>query len=240
MGSPLPLDVLLAIAAAPEGEAVDGGRLIATLAEAGVASGPARLLHRLLQLEGSGHVEVTRPAYRFGLTDEGRQAVVDLSPGEAVELTVVMVDLVGFVAYTGAHGDQAGAEASQALGRLAETELRRRGGRIVKHLGDGVLGCLPPDVDPVPVLTGIATSITYEDGSPWPVRAAARRGSPICLRGDLYGTDVNVVSRLCELAEPGEALLGFALDELGATPDHIQRVAIRGLADPVPIVRIGL
>ena len=213
---------------------VDGEDLTGRLHRAGFRTNPAALLTKLLRLEESGHVAVQRtPSYGFGLTERGATAAHDLGPGARVDVVVVMLDLVGFVAFTDEHGDEAARRAATSLHDAADAELRARGGRLVKSLGDGVLGTLPAGTDPSSAVSGIARRCTRPDGSRWKVRAAGRHGCPIAHGDDLYGTDVNLVSRLCAAAGPDELVVAVGPEVVGA-----ERLDVRGLADPVPVVRV--
>lgn len=225
------LDVLLALI----GPAVDGGTVQSRLASLGKPSPAAHLLTHLLELESSGHVEVLRSGgYRFSLTPLGSAAVSDLAPGQVVERLLVMIDLVGFVPFTAARGDEAARDAAQLLHSVADAALHRAGGRIVKALGDGVLGCAPFDLDMLPVLRRVAAVVARPESGAWMLRASIHRGAPIEIRSDLFGHDVNLVARLCGLAAPGEAVCSAP----GAPGAEL--VEVRGLADRVPIVRLSL
>lgn len=233
-----PLDALLALLDASSA-GTDGTTLTRTLTGAGLRTSPTRLLGDLLRLEQSGHLTVQRPSYTFAITDLGRAAALDLAPGAPVHTTVVIVDLVGFVAFTDDEGDHAAALAARLLRDVATTELVRRGGRLVKHLGDGILGTVPPEVDAVEAVAAIAARLQRADGRRWPVRAALRTGHPIAMAGDLYGADVNLVARLCALAEPSELVIGITDGDCDGAPG-VEHVAVRGLPDPVAVVRVPL
>ena len=229
------LDVLLALVGTTPEEPLGGDRLLERLRLADRPVGADRLLRLLLDLEQSRHVVIDRRGgYGFALTELGEDSAYDLGPGDSVDLTIVMVDLVGYVAFTDQRGDEAGLRAALELAAITRDELTRRSGRVVKQLGDGILGSLPAGADPVGALSDIARRCNH-DGSSWPVRAAARRGRPISHAGDLFGGDVNLTARLCAAAAPGEALLsGFsptALDE---------QVEVRGLSHPVAVTRVAL
>jgi class 3 adenylate cyclase len=225
------LDVLLTLLDAP----VDGGTIRQRLADAGKRTSPAPLLAQLLRLEASGHVEVRRDdGYTISLTSLGSDAVADLAPGRAVEVALLMVDLVGFVPFTAHHGDDAAQRAAQLVQSATASALAPWGGRVVKSLGDGVLACAPAGTDVHAALTAIAASVARPEAGAWQLRAALHVGRPIELRGDLFGHDVNLVARLCDLAKPNE-LVCSAPDARDA-----ELVAVRGLADPVAIVRRAL
>lgn len=234
MQAPTQLDLLFGLLGTSPAAPVEGGELTDRLHRAGLRTRPAALLTSLLRLEDSGHVSVRRkPTYAFALTERGTAAAHDLGPGARVDVVVLMLDLVGFVAFTEEHGDDAARRAATGLADAAEAELRARGGRLVKSLGDGVLGTLPAGTDASAAVAGIARRCTRPDGSRWSVRAAARLGNPIAFGPDLYGADVNLVSRLCAAAAPDELVMAVGPEVSGA-----ERLEVRGLPTPVPVVRV--
>ena len=236
MASAARLDVLQALLGTSVDQPADGTSVMDRLRSVGRPVRADRLLRLLLELEQADHVRIERAdGYRFGLTATGEAAAYDLGPGTSVELTVVMVDLVDFVAFTETHGDDAGLRAALHVGEIAREELSSANGRVVKHLGDGVLGSLPVGVDPVAVLAAVARRCEQPDGAPWAIRASARYGRPISHGSDLYGADVNLAARLCAAAEPGQVVLsGFP-----AIPP-VEDLTVRGRSTPVPISRVAL
>jgi class 3 adenylate cyclase len=194
----------------------------------------SRLLVQLLALEASGHVEVRREdGYRFALTPLGEDAAYELGPGDPIDVVLVMVDLVGFVAFTAEHGDSAAHHAARQLQDLGEAELRACGGKLVKPLGDGFLGTVRTATDGISVVRGVAQRCVRPDGRQWPVRAAVHRGRPISFRGDLFGADVNLAARLVTAAEPGQ----LVMTTTPAEPDS-EPLAVRGLIEPIAVTRV--
>src|SRR5688500_9153929 len=140
MGAGLGTEVLLALLDAPD-DGLPGGDVLERLTTHG--SKPPRsdeLLLVLLRLEGSGHVVVQRNgSLRFTLSSSGRAHAIELGGGQPVHVRLLMADLVGYVAYTAAHGDEAARHTSATLAGEASAAVRRQGGEIVKGLGDGFL-----------------------------------------------------------------------------------------------------
>ena len=106
------------------------------------------------------------------------------APGRAV---LVMADLVGFTAYTERCGDSSAHQASELLATAAEVELAGAGGRLVKPLGDGFLGALPPGAPAVDVLRRVRKRLVRPDGTVWAVHAGVRHGRPIQHRATCSG-----------------------------------------------------
>lgn len=235
----LSTDVLLALLEAPS-EGIEGGALQTRLAELGRPVRSDRLLTALLRLEGIDHVRVARgERYRFALTEAGRERAIEVGGGQPVHLRLLMVDLVDFTSFTAEHGDEAARDAARALAASTRAALDG-GGAVVKELGDGVLAWLPPGRPALPVARQIAESCRRPDGWRWSLRAASHEGRPIRSRGDLYGGDVNLVARLCDLAGPDELVTtvdGDDPDGAGVATDHL---VVRGVAEPVAVRREAL
>jgi class 3 adenylate cyclase len=201
----------------------------------GFRSSAASVLSQLVTLEASGHVAIDRrDGYRFALTDLGEETAYALGPGETVDVVLLMVDLVGFVSFTSEYGDAAAHHAAKQLHDLGDEELARAGGRVVKALGDGILGTAR-SVDGASLAAGrIAQRCRRPDGSTWSLRASCHRGRPINFGGDLFGADVNLASRLCEYAAPDELVFTVAA---GAEAELLH---VRGLTEPVAVQRVRL
>lgn len=224
-------DVLLALLdVGPPG--IRGGELQDRLAGVGRRPPADTLLVALLQLEGAGLVVVERgAAMGFALTAAGRDHAYEVGNGQPVHLQLLMADLVGFVAFTAAHGDTAARAACGVLQRAAADALRPVGGEVVKVMGDGVLAWLPATADPHPVVAGLAAACAQPDGKPWLLRAASHVGHPIRHGGDLFGHDVNLVSRLCSAAAPGQLVRSWGGS---GAPEPLD---VRGIDTPVGIWR---
>jgi len=236
MGRTSKLDVLLALLGASSDRAVDGATVGHRLELAGHPTKPGALLSRLLTLESTGLVEVQRrDGYRFALTTEGERAAYQLGPGDPVDVVLVMVDLVGFVAFTEAHGDSAAHHAARVLHDVGDHELRRVGGAIVKPLGDGFMGTASRSDAAIDAVRQVAHRCRRPNGEHWPLRASVHRGRPIAFRGDLFGADVNLAARLCEAAAPGELVTTAYPHDPEAQP-----IKVRGLTDEVAVTRMAV
>jgi class 3 adenylate cyclase len=122
----------------------------------------------------------------------------------------------------------------------------RRGVRIAKWLGDGVmLVC----VETQPLLATIIElhHVVCEVAGPVQtvsIRSGTTSGDVILMEGDDYiGHCVNVAARLCDLAQGGEALVvPSVMGELprwGTVVAH-RDIALRGVERPVPAASIGI
>ena len=115
---------------------------------------------------------------------------------------ILAADVVGYSKMMGA--DEAGTLVSLKAHRrdLFDPETQKRGGRIVKLMGDGVLVEFPSVVDAVECAIAIQQALTQTDG-PIKLRFGINLGDVIIEGDDIYGDGVNLAARLEALADPG-------------------------------------
>jgi adenylate cyclase len=162
-----------------------------------------------------------------------------LNPVTRVARTFGFLDISGFTAFTDQHGDAA-AVACLAEFRVVIREIASQHGvRIDKWLGDGAMFVC---VDTGPLLAAVLDVEERLAASdfPLPLRAGIAGGMVILFEGDDYiGTPVNLASRLCADALPGQTLVTAELADYApaeATISSMGAVEVRGLAHAVPIV----
>jgi adenylate cyclase len=134
-------------------------------------------------------------------------------------LTIVFTDLEGFTAYTEQHGDAAALEIITAHHRMAEPVVRQWRGRLVKHLGDGLL-CTFPDPD-----AGVRAALALLATAPPPLRlrAGVHTGDAVVTKEDVLGHVVNVTARVCEAAKGGQVLVSAdVVRALGPDADGVR------------------
>jgi adenylate cyclase len=153
---------------------------------------------------------------------------------------VAFVDVSGYTRLTVDRGDDFSARTSIRLAELADMVMRRHGGRVVKLLGDGVLllfdsPCVA--VDAVAELTRLMVRAGL------PAAHAGIHAGPIVERdGDVFGSTVNIASRIANHAPAGTILVSEPVVE--ACDQHRKRfeplgaVTIRGLVDPMQLCRL--
>lgn len=156
-----------------------------------------------------------------------------------VTRTFAFVDLCGFTSFTSIHGDN---EAVQVLARfrsLAREIASRRGVRVAKWLGDGVM-LVGVESEPI-----VATSLELEarmvvEQSPLSIRAGITAGAVIPFEGEDYiGTPVNLASRLCDAASSHEVVIDAGL--VGSVPpwaegSRRETFAVPGFSQPVAVL----
>jgi len=122
---------------------------------------------------------------------------------------IVFTDLVGFTAYTDAHGDQAAVDVLDLQTTIVHDQLSGQG-RVVKELGDGLMlwfhdGYVGFDVARC-VLAAVSAA-RDRDAFPLAVRMGMHVGEVIQRGEDFVGRTVNIASRVADLAGPGELLV---------------------------------
>jgi adenylate cyclase len=168
------------------------------------------------------------------------------APPAVVSGAIVFTDIVGFTEYTAARGDQ------EAIGILTEQERIVRAAlpsdaRIVKELGDGLLLWFASCGDAVHTCLDLQTAFEGQSSDsdfPLWVRIGLHWGTPTERRGDLIGHDVNLASRVVNLAGPGEVVVSEAA-KVAAEPecrdvafDELGPVVLKGIPQPVRLFRV--
>ena len=96
-------------------------------------------------------------------------------------------------------------------------------GREVKHTGDGFL----------------ASFLDVTDGLRLRVRIGLDAGEPVDRNDDLFGTVVNMASRICDAAPPGGALVSEVVQRLGEANGFSfgkrTPTVLKGFSEPTPL-----
>jgi class 3 adenylate cyclase len=168
------------------------------------------------------------------------------TPANVVEGTIMFTDIVGFTEFNALRGDD---EALQLLA-LQESIVRKHlegDARIVKELGDGLMLWFADPCDAV--RTGLTLQEQFEEASwdsdmPLWVRVGLHHGRQTRRGQDLVGHDVNVASRIVNLADSGEVLaseaaVARASDSVeGVTFERIGPVVMKGIPTPIDLYRV--
>jgi adenylate cyclase len=154
--------------------------------------------------------------------------------GAPIELTVIFTDLEDFTTYTEAAGDDAASRLLLRHHRESTAIVRRRGGRVLKRLGDGLMLTFP---DP-----GAAVLACLELGeiAPLRLRAGIHGGTVVLTDDDVIGHVVNVAARVTASAAGGELVV---TDHVRAAVGDLRGVAFdgpyqrrfKGIEEPVAV-----
>jgi adenylate cyclase len=138
---------------------------------------------------------------------------------------VGFADIVGFTATSRNLDEPALAELVERFEETASDVVAEHGGRIVKTLGDEVL--YTADTPTLGAEIGLRIAEEVRAGGDTDVRVGMAYGLVLSLMGDVFGTTVNLASRLTSIARPGTVLADAALAD-----------GLRG-AGAYDLVRIG-
>ncbi|NNE11945.1 MAG: adenylate/guanylate cyclase domain-containing protein [Ilumatobacter sp.] len=125
---------------------------------------------------------------------------------------MLFTDIVDSTAHNVASGDRAWLDLLARHDLLAEREIRRRGGRLVKRLGDGLLAVFPLGSDAIDVAVAVVDGATSDLGIG--VRATVHVAEVEETVDDVLGLGVTVAARVLGLAGAAEVLVTEAVVEL--------------------------
>jgi adenylate cyclase len=157
-----------------------------------------------------------------------------------VHRTFAFIDLCGFTDFVDDHGDEGAVRELQVL-RAAVREITPMFGvRVEKWLGDGLMlvGVEPEHL----VGAALAIEERHAKHGHLELRGGLACGAVILLEGDDYvGRAVNVASRLCDIADPGQLLAAADSLELPewVVAEALDPVALKGMHEPVEIVALS-
>lgn len=161
---------------------------------------------------------------------------------------ILFTDLVGFTAYTDACGDVAAVELLDRQQAVVAKALDRcPGSRIVKELGDGLMLWFDDVRDALSVAADVLRSIAVARdtaGFPLNVRMGLHVGDVVERGTDFVGHTVNIASRVCDLAGPGELVVSEqVVRSLTGTAGvgvfrPIGPVRVKGVSEPIWLHRL--
>jgi adenylate cyclase len=224
----------------PEGQLLEIASQVSPLARAQVEALMSWLYHR--------HQEHSIIEHVVGHVEDAldQAGVVRRKPGRPPAM--MFLDLSGYTRLTEERGDEAAAEMAATLAGFVQRESRRRGGRPVKWLGDGVMFHFVEPLEAVGCALEMVAR-TPSEGLP-PAHVGVNAGPVVFRDGDYFGRTVNIASRIASVAGPGEvlvsdAVIGEAEGDAGhVLPDgralrfeQVGPVELKGIATPVMLHR---
>lgn len=160
-----------------------------------------------------------------------------VSPEDGVDerrQVVGFADMVGFTSLTRRSTEAELVAVVDRFDAIAAEVVADNHGRIVKMLGDEVLFVADSPTDGAEIALDLLERAEHEEGVP-SLRAGLAFGRVLSRFGDVYGSVVNIASRLTSIARPGSVLIDRALaDSLETEPEYTIRtrrpVSVRGYA----------
>lgn len=115
------------------------------------------------------------------------------------------VDLCGFTSYTDEHGPMAARSVITSFRSSLRDATERRGVRVAKWMGDGALLVC---VESAPLACCVVDAVSRMHTDELDMRGGVSTGPVMFVDGDDFvGRALNLASRLCDMAAPGEVLV---------------------------------
>ncbi len=159
-----------------------------------------------------------------------------------VTAAFVFTDLAGFTAFTAERGDAAALALVERFEREVLAVLPPTA-RVVKQLGDGFFLCyadVPSALASVAALMTRCAAVADSDAPLW-VRTGVHSGTALARGDDLLGHDVNVASRVTDMAGAGETLVSAEAKAASGAPaafEPVGPVFLKGIEEPVRLFRL--
>jgi class 3 adenylate cyclase len=155
--------------------------------------------------------------------------------------TVLFTDVVNSTTLTQSLGDQAALAILGVHDTIVRDALSALGGREIKHTGDGIMACFISPASAVRCAIQVQRELEkHAKANPngtLKVRVGAAAGEPVEQHNDLFGSTVQLASRLCAYAQPEQILVSNAIAELclgkGLLFEDLGEVTLKGFGSPV-------
>ncbi|MDE3074897.1 MAG: adenylate/guanylate cyclase domain-containing protein [Chloroflexota bacterium] len=145
-----------------------------------------------MSADGTQH-EASTPAVTFGAT-----------------VTILFSDIRGFTEFTDAHGDEAAYRMLQQHNAVLGEQIALYGGHVVKTQGDSYMVSFDSARMALSCAVAMQQAIAKlapQEGTSISIGVGINTGEPVRDAGDFFGNTVNLASRICGVAGPGEVLL---------------------------------
>ncbi len=171
------------------------------------------------------------------------------TPVDRAMRTIMFTDLVGYTSLMSRLGDDRAFKLLREHNNIVRDALTKFAGREIKHTGDGVMASFDVADQAVRAASQIVNEIAAvevpgeeDSGERLSIRIGMTSGEPLEDQGDLFGSVVNLASRLCDLAESGEILISdkceTELSDDSIKLESIGNVSIRGFDEPIAVSKV--
>jgi class 3 adenylate cyclase len=156
--------------------------------------------------------------------------------------TFLFVDMRGFTRYTAEHGDEAAGELAETFAQLVREWVAPHGGTLIELRGDGALVAFGSPRAALRAAVALQARVA-ETHFPVPLGMGLDAGEAVPVEGGFRGGALNLASRLCDKAAPGEVLATEGVVHIArrvADLAYLDRgtVELKGLAEPVHFYQI--
>ncbi len=160
--------------------------------------------------------------------------------------TILFTDMESSTALTQRLGDAKVQEVRRVHNAIVRAALRANDGTEIKHTGDGIMASFSSASSAiecaVAIQQSVAEHVAKHPESPLGIYIGLNAGEPIEEDADLFGTSVNLASRICEYAQSGQILVSNVVRELAAGKGFlfadIGEVVPKGFEEPVRLYEV--
>jgi len=170
-------------------------------------------------------------------------AVVESEPADAAPLTILFTDMESSTALTQRLGDAKAQELVRVHNAVVREALAASHGNEIKHTGDGIMASFQSASRALECAVAIQRGLADRDGdTPVRVRVGLNAGEPVAEDDDLFGTSVQLASRICDRAEPGQIVVADVVRQLAAGKGFLfadmGEVIPKGFEEPVRLFQV--
>lgn len=174
----------------------------------------------------------------------GRSHAVPRSTTGGSFRTIMFTDIEESTATTQRLGDAGAQQILRIHNQAVRNALHSHAGTEVKHTGDGIMASFTSATDAVSCAIEIQRALTERaDEAPMHVRIGLNAGEPVIEGNDLFGTAVQLASRVCTRAEPQQILVTDVIRQLVAGKGFLfadrGETDLRGFEDPVRLYEVS-
>jgi adenylate cyclase len=138
--------------------------------------------------------------------------------GAEQAMAVGFADLAQFTSFTRRSSEDELLELLEAFEGICAEVVAEHHGRIVKTIGDEILFVAGSAAEAAGIALDLIDAAQAHPALP-PLRIGVAAGPVVARLGDVYGSTVNIASRLTSLCRPGSVLVDRVMaDELGTDP----------------------
>lgn len=147
---------------------------------------------------------------------------VGFQPDSALR-TIVFTDMTDSTTMTFTFGEEEALELLEQHDWVVTSTVSEHKGRIVKHTGDGFLISFGDVEEALRAMIRIQRDVSALDDR-LSIRVGINPGNPVERDEDLFGLAIQVASRICDQAEPGQILASGIVRELCSDPSLADRL----------------
>jgi class 3 adenylate cyclase/tetratricopeptide (TPR) repeat protein len=159
----------------------------------------------------------------------------------------LIADIRGYTRFTSEHGDEAAARLAARFAAICREVAGARGGEVLELRGDEALAIFSSTraalLAAADLQSRAAAEAAADPSLPLQVGIGLDAGEAVAVEGGFRGTALNLASRLCSLAGPGEVLASETMTALARRLEGIEyrergMMPLKGFEEPVRVMEV--